>query len=119
MIGEKATAARASRAAGTSSRERLRRQMSQRVPTPNRQGKPRSTHSLWPQSCTMAQTVRRIEGRGGLARGQGLPGRGLHGRQGQPGLIGPEVPGPQVMEAEINRHPKDQRHGQNGKVWPG
>ena len=60
-----------------------------------------------------------IEGRGGLARGQGRSGRGLHGRQGHPGLIGPEVAGPQIMEAEIDRHPKDQRHGQAGKVGPG
>ncbi len=60
-----------------------------------------------------------IERRGGLARGQGRFGRGLHGRQGHPGLIGPEVAGPQIMEAEIDRHPKDQGHGQAGKVGPG
>ena len=60
-----------------------------------------------------------IEGRSGLARSQGLFGRGLHGRQGHPGLIGPEVAAPQLIEAEKNRHPKDQRHGQTGEVWPG
>ena len=59
MMGEKATAARASTAAGTSTSLRLNRQTRQRVPTPNSQDRLRSTISLWPQNCTMAQMVRR------------------------------------------------------------
>ncbi len=88
-------------------------------PDPEQPGEPPEHHFTVAPELHHGPDGEEIEGRGGLARGQGLFGRGLHGRQGHPGLIGPEVAAPQFIEAEIDRHPKDQRHGQAGKVWPG
>ena len=59
MIGEKATAARASRAAGIFHQHAAEAPDEAEGADPEQPGEAPEHHFLWPQSWTIAQTVRR------------------------------------------------------------